>query len=256
EEELQSIVQRLHTLDLPFLVIGHGSNLLVDDFPGVFISLKKMESIFTAEQRRVTASSELPMATFIRKVATLGWGGCESLAGIPGSLGGAIYMNAGAHYQSVFDYLVSLKFLDHSGVIRVLPRDQIDFSYRRGFRDGIILSAQFSFLKKESTEILLGKIRDKMQWRREKQPRGPNGGCMFKNLANHFAGALVEQVGLKGTSIGGAKIAEQHGNFIVNNDGNATVSDIKRLLRLMRQRVFERYGIFLEREILFASDRC
>jgi UDP-N-acetylenolpyruvoylglucosamine reductase len=254
EEELQILVRLLQIFEIQHFLIGHGSNLLLDKFGGVFISLKKMPAIFEVDRSLLTVSSEISLATFSKRVATLGFQGCEELVGIPGSLGGALHMNAGAHRQAIFDHLVSIKFLNSSGKIKIISKEQIDFGYRHGFQKGIILSAQFSFTRKESPQLLLEKIKAKAQWRREMQPSQPNAGSIFKNPENHFAGALIEQAGLKAIAFGGAKVSEKHANFIINHDQKATADDIKRLLRLVRQRVFERHGIFLEREILFASD--
>ncbi|MDR1435544.1 MAG: UDP-N-acetylmuramate dehydrogenase [Puniceicoccales bacterium] len=256
EEELKVLFQLLQIFEIPCFVIGHGSNLLLDKFGGIFISLKKMPPIFEVDRSLITVSSELSLATFSRRIATLGFQGCEGLASIPGSLGGALCMNAGAHQQSIFDQLVSIKFFDDSsGKIKIISKEQIDFGYRHGCQKGAILSAQFSFTRTESPQFLLEKIKAKAQWRRETQPAQPNAGSIFKNPENHFAGALIEQAGLKEITFGGAKVSEKHANFIINHEQKATADDIKRLLRLVRQKVFEMHGIFLEREILFASDR-
>ncbi|MDR0590651.1 MAG: UDP-N-acetylmuramate dehydrogenase [Puniceicoccales bacterium] len=255
EGELRELIRQLRTAGIPYRAIGHGANLLLDECEGVFISLRKMPVSWVIDRGTLTASANIPLATFVGRLAALGFPGYEALMGIPGTLGGALYMNAGAQGQSIFDHLRSLKFLDSSGEIGVISKGEIRFGYRHGFRRGIILGAQFSLERRESAAILLEKIRAQARWRRGKQPSQPNAGSIFKNPENHFAGALIEQTGLKGVGIGGAKIAETHANFIVNGRKTATAGDIKRLLRLARQSVFEKHGIFLEREILLASDK-
>ncbi|MDR3317612.1 MAG: UDP-N-acetylmuramate dehydrogenase [Puniceicoccales bacterium] len=254
ETELQTLIQYLQSAAISHIVIGRSSNLLLDDFKGVYISLKKMPTILEITPSQITVSSQIVLGAFAKRMATLGLQGCESLTAIPGTIGGALYMNAGAHQQSIFDHLISIKFLDFSGEIKTILKDEIDFSYRHGFREGIILSAQFSFTQQEAPEVLLEKIRTRIQWRREKQPSEANAGSIFKNPENYFAGVLIEQAGLKAMSIGGATVSPVHANFIVNCDQKATVTGIKRLLRFIRQKVFEKHRIFLEREILFASD--
>jgi UDP-N-acetylenolpyruvoylglucosamine reductase len=254
EGELQELIRQLRTMEIPYRAIGHGANLLLDECEGAFISLGKMPASWAIDRGTLTASANIPLAMFTRRLAALGVQGYEALAGIPGTLGGALYMNAGAQGQSISDHLRSIKFLDFSGEIRAINKEDIQFGYRCGFRKGIILGAQFSLERMESVAILLEKVRAQIQRRKNRQPSQPNAGSIFKNPDNHFAGALIEQTGLKGTAIGGAEIAECHANFIVNGSKTATAHDIKRLIRLARQSVFERHGIFLEREILLASD--
>ncbi|MDR1303006.1 MAG: UDP-N-acetylmuramate dehydrogenase [Puniceicoccales bacterium] len=254
EDELRELIRQLRAAEIPYRPIGHGANLLLDEWEGVFISLRKMPVSWDIDRGTLTASANIPLATFVKRLAALGIRGYEALAGIPGTLGGALYMNAGAQGQSIFDHLRSIKFLDISGEIGAMAKDGIQFGYRCGFRGGIILGAQFSLDRRESAAILLEEIGAQIQRRKNKQPSQPNAGSIFKNPENHFAGALIEQTGLKGAAIGGAQIAECHANFIVNGRKTATAQDVKRLLHLARQSVFEERGIFLEREILLASD--
>ncbi|MDR2807151.1 MAG: UDP-N-acetylmuramate dehydrogenase [Puniceicoccales bacterium] len=254
EEELLILMGIFQDFNIPYAIIGHGSNLLLDDFKGVFISLKKMPPLFIVHHRSVTVAAAMPLAVFVKRVAALGFQGCEELAGIPGTIGGALYMNAGAHQQSIGDHLIRIRFLDRSGAVKTILRAQMKFSYRYGFRDGVILEAEFFFPQSESPQSLREKIQHRMRWRRASQPTQPNGGSIFKNPPSHFAGMLIEQAQLKGMIMGGAQVSEKHANFIINADRRAVAKDIKSLLRLMRQKVFEMQGIFLEREILFASD--
>jgi UDP-N-acetylenolpyruvoylglucosamine reductase len=253
-EMLAIALRELTRTRVPFLVIGHGSNLLIDNLGAVWVSLKKMPSIFTQNAGWVEVSAGFSLAIFCRQIAKLGFSGCEELAGIPGTIGGALHMNAGTAQQTISDKLVSIDVVDFFGNRQVVDQSQIPFTYRKGFCGGVILSAKFQFTEREVPESLLGKIHEKMLWRQAKQPKQPNAGSIFKNPQNSFAGMLIDQAGLKGIQIGGAQISEVHANFIVNATGQATANDVKRLIDLVRQKVFEQYKIFLEREVLLASE--
>lgn len=253
-ESLTILLGELTGTKIPFLTIGHGSNLLVDGLLGVLISLKRMPQIFTQKDGYIEVSAGLSLAIFCKQIAKFGIQGCEELAGIPGTIGGALRMNAGSHRQSISDKLLSIDVINFSEIYQTIYKSQIPFAYRKGFRDGIILGAKFQFTEREAPEILLEKIHEKMLWRRENQPQQPNAGSIFKNPQNLSAGALIDRCGLKGTPVGGAQISEKHANFIVNTTGHATAVDAKRLINLARQKVFEKYKIILEREILFTSE--
>ncbi|MDR0678564.1 MAG: UDP-N-acetylmuramate dehydrogenase, partial [Holosporaceae bacterium] len=253
-ETLAVLLREFIKTKIPFLIIGHGSNLLIDDLRSVLISLKKMSPIFTQKEGWIEVSAGFSLSVFCKQIAKFGLQGCEALAGIPGTIGGALYMNAGTFQQTISDKLISVDAIDFSGNRQTIHKSQISFTYRQGFHSGIILGAKFQFTEKEEPEILLEKIYKKMLLRRENQPKKPNAGSIFKNPPDLSAGMLIDQVGLKGTQIGGAQISKKHANFIVNATDQATASDIKQLINLTRQKVFEKYGIILEREILFASE--
>ncbi|MDR1366871.1 MAG: UDP-N-acetylmuramate dehydrogenase [Puniceicoccales bacterium] len=253
-ESLVTIFKKLIETKIPFIIIGHGSNLLVDDLCNVLISLKKMPQIFTQKEDWIEISANFSLPLFCKRIANLGLQGCEELAGIPGTIGGALYMNAGTHQQTISDKLISIEVIDLAGNCQIIHKPQISFTYRKGFRNGIILGAKFQFAEKEASEILLEKIHQKTLWRQENQPQEPNIGSIFKNPQTCSAGALIDQAGLKGIQIGGAQISPKHANFIVNATGHATADDVKRLINLTRQEVFKKYEIILEREILFTSE--
>jgi UDP-N-acetylenolpyruvoylglucosamine reductase len=253
-ESLTVLSQELIKIKIHFLIIGNGSNLLIDDPHSVPITLKKMPSIFAEKDGYIEVSAGFSLPVFCNQIARLGMQGCEELAGIPGTIGGALYMNASSHRQSIADKLVSIDVINFSGNCQTIQKSQIPFAYRKGFRDAIILGAKFKFTEKEVPKTLLEKIHEKMLWRQKNQPRQPNAGSIFKNPQNFSAGMLIDQSGLKNTTIGGAQIAEKHANFIVNATGHMTANDVKRLINLVRQKVFEKYEIILEREILFASE--
>jgi UDP-N-acetylenolpyruvoylglucosamine reductase len=253
-ESFATVLKKLIEIKIPFLIIGHGSNLLVDDLCHVLISQKKMPQIFTQKEDWIEVSANFSLPLFCRRITNLGFYGCEELAGIPGTIGGALYMNAGAHQQTISDKLISMEVIDFAGNFQVIHKSQISFTYREGFRSGVILGAKFQFTAKEASKILLEKIHQKTLWRQENQPQEPNIGSIFKNPQNCSAGALIDRADLKGTQIGGAQISPKHANFIVNATGYATANDVKRLINLIRQEVLEKYEIILKREILFTSE--
>ncbi len=187
-----------------------------------------------------------------RTSATLGLSGMHLLAGIPGSFGGAVAMNAGAYGEEISQTLLSAKVLEEDGEIRDYSREDCAFGYRKSiFQDShkVILEAVFQLARDDSARLLAeqGKI---MEERKAKQPLDlPSAGSIFKRPAKGFPGALVEQAGLKGFQIGGAQISPRHANFIVNT-GNATAQQIYDLSEMARQKVFETSGISLEREII------
>jgi UDP-N-acetylmuramate dehydrogenase len=170
------------------------------------------------------------------------------LAGIPGTIGGALIMNAGAYGGEISDYLVDVELLNN-GVIELRKKSEIGFSYRRsGFRSEVILGAGFTLPQGNKEEIVQLR-KDLLLKRNRTQPTNmPNSGSMFKNPEGNFAARLIEQAGLKGTRIGGAQISEKHANFIVNH-GDATARDVMDLITLAKKKVFENAGIQLELEV-------
>jgi UDP-N-acetylmuramate dehydrogenase len=174
----------------------------------------------------------------------------EFCAGIPGSVGGAVRMNAGAYGGEIGNVVESVNFLDASGKIRNVPRAGLPFSYRNLDlpAESIIIGATFR-LRRGAAEKIAGRVREIIGLRREKHPlEFPNAGSIFKNPPDCPAGRLIEEAGLKGFRIGDAQVSEKHGNFIVNR-GAATAADLLRLIALIHQRVFEKTGHALETEV-------
>ena len=254
-EELKALIAYCKEKALTYAFLGNGSNILFDKTDGIWITLKSLPQELEINDGTVIASANTSLVFFCTQLAKLGIAGCENLAGIPGTLAGALRMNAGAHSQAIFDHLSSITVLRQGEVVSI-KKEAIKYGYRHGLQNEIILGAQFSFSDKESPNLLLEKINNLRAWRLEKQPQKPNIGSIFKNPENTSAGALIDACGLKGILHGGAKISEKHANFIVNDSGDATADDIKFLINLCQQRVFEQHNIYLQREILFASELC
>jgi UDP-N-acetylmuramate dehydrogenase len=174
----------------------------------------------------------------------------EKLEGIPGSIGGAIFMNAGAHGQQISDRIKNVTSITANGEIITRTKEECKFSYRNSiFKNEIILSAEFNFIPMPK-EVINKNRKEVLAWRKEKQPlQYPNAGSIFKNPANNLsAGALIESCNLKGFSIGDAQVSELHANFIVNK-GNATAKNVKALMEKIVQSVKKTHGVELEMEI-------
>lgn len=250
-EDLKLLLSLLKKYKIPSRVIGCGSNLLVADrgLRGALIHLTSREFDFLEFQNeQVKVGSAMRLGKFVQKTARASLSGIEFLAGIPGSVGGAVVMNAGAWGRSISDVLTEVEVMDHSGrIINFLSR-QIKFGYRSSnLSDFIILSATFRLVKRNLAEIKK-KIRDYLTKRRLTQPSFPSAGCVFKNPLGFSAGYLIENCGLKGLKVGGAQISLRHANFIVNT-GNATFSDVFSLIKLIKREVNKKYKINLELEI-------
>lgn len=248
--DLVRIVTYLQEQGFPFVMIGNGSNLLVSDdgIRGAVINLEKGLSSISAEGNVVAAEAGVRLPRFVDFCIQRGLKGVEMLPGIPGTLGGAVVMNAGAYEGEISDHLVEVEVLRNGEILRVKKEDA-GFSYRRsGFRRDIVLSATFQLPEGDKAELM--KVRRELLIKRnESQPLNmPNSGSVFKNPETSFAAKLIEDAGLKGKRIGGAQISEKHGNFIVNV-AKATATDVLALIRLAREEVAQKSGITLELEV-------
>ncbi len=236
---------------VPVFVLGRGSNLLVSDdgFDGLVISTSGMNAIEVAGCV-ITAGCGAALSRIAICAVREGLAGAEFCHGIPGSLGGAVFMNAGAYEGSMADIVTSVCMLENGSVVTVSGRD-MEFGYRksRAMRSGgIVLSARLS-LNAGNEEEIAEKMRSLDQKRSEKQPlEYPSAGSYFKRPEGYFAGALIDQAGLKGFRVGGAQVSEKHAGFIVNR-GGATCKDILALEHEVVTRVEERFQVRLEREV-------
>ncbi len=244
-EEIRTLFVWCREFKIPYFILGKGSNVLFDDdgYKGLVIKLSKF-------------GAGNSLHSLIQNAANQGLGGLEKLEGIPGTIGGAIFMNAGAHGQQISDCIKSVSSITENGKIITRTKEECKFSYRSSiFKNETILSAEFNFVPMPK-EIIYKNRKEVLAWRKEKQPlQYPNAGSIFKNPANNLsAGALIESCNLKGFSIGNAQISELHANFIVNK-GNATAKDVKALIEKIVQSVKEIHGVELEREIIIAQSK-
>jgi len=238
--------------------IGLGSNLLVRDggIRGAVISTSALPKTFEAlGSGRVRCSAGLPCATLAKRAAREGLGPAAFFAGIPGSLGGALAMNAGAFGGETWDSIESVGTIDRSGALHTRTRDEYEIGYRsvRGPEAEWFLDAVFAFRETGAGEQ--DEIRSLLRQRAEKQPLGlPSAGSVFRNPAGAHAGELIERSGLKGLRCGGAVVAEKHANFIINA-GEATAADIETLIETVRARVQAATGVLLEPEVRIVGER-
>ncbi|NUM80698.1 UDP-N-acetylmuramate dehydrogenase [bacterium] len=255
-ETTDALIQLIHycrSNGVPVFVLGKGSNLLVSDsgISGVVIDLSECCSFTDFDEMRVTAGAGVQVPKLVLDCEKKSLGGIEMFAGIPGTVGGAIKMNAGCHGKEFFDVTVSVNFLDGDS-IETWPKSKIEFSYRhvKTFDDParIILSATLQ-LEKTDIAVLTEKRKHFMKIRQQTQPINlPSSGSVFKNPAGDHAARLIDACGLKGYRRGGAVISEKHANFFVN-EGNAKAADVLEIIRHTQAVVKKQFGIKLELEV-------
>lgn len=247
--ELMLIWNFLQEKKLRYLVIGNGTNVLFDDagFDGLILSLKKLNRFMIIDKNILTAGSGILLDDMVLFSIINNLSGIEHLSGIPGTVGGAIYMNAGAFDTEIKDILYSVEIFK-DGEFTTLKASELSFSYRKSsIKDEIVVSGSFklNFAKNDPHKIR----NDILNKRGEKQPlEYPSCGSVFKRPPGTYAGKLIEECGLKGFSIGGAKVSEKHSNFIINFN-NASSKDIKELISHVKMVVFQKTGIVLEEEV-------
>jgi UDP-N-acetylmuramate dehydrogenase len=251
-EDLQIVISLCREEGMQYLPLGNGTNLLATD-RGVrepLINLSRGLKDIRKQGTKVMAGAGLGLPQLLLFCASNGLSGLEPLAGIPGTVGGGIRMNAGSWGMEVGDRISSLMLMDRAGEIRWLKRDEVTFDYR-GIDlppEKIILQGEFSLHKGEESEIT-GKMKDFMLRRKEKQPLfQPSAGSIFKNPPDTPAGKLIEEAGLKGLRRGDAMVSPLHANFIVNV-GTARARDVIGLITQIRDRVYQEKGIRLELEV-------
>jgi len=256
ERELTNVIGYLRRRQVPFIPVGNWTNLIVRDggFRGALVSLARLRSLCLRDEGKdnvlLLAGAGCPLSELVNLAMREALTGMEFCAGIPGSVGGAIRMNAGAYGGEIKDIVQSVNLLDASGGIHAAARDELPFAYRTLDLpvETIIIGAAIR-LQRGDAEKIAGRIREILGMRKEKHPlEFRNAGSVFKNPRDCPAGKLIEEAGLKGIRIGDAQVSEKHANFIVNR-GHATAADILRLVALVQQRVLEKTGRVLETEV-------
>lgn len=251
-EEVISAIKAAKEMGLPVFVMGNGSNLLVKDggMEGVVVLLGEKMAKITREGKKIHAEAGAMLSRLSREALGAGLKGLVFASGIPGTVGGAVVMNAGAYGGQISDVLVRAKVLTGDEV-KWMSRDELEMGYRstKPLKEGgIVLEAEFE-LEEGDIEALTNETNELSRKRREKQPLAlPSAGSTFKRPEGYFAGALIEQAGLKGTSVGGAQVSELHAGFVVNT-GGATAADILGLMKKIQNTVFEINGVMLEPEV-------
>lgn len=253
-ESIGKTIQLIKKHHVNWRAIGRGSNLLVSDkgIEGVVIKLGNGLDHIETDGETVVAGGGVSIVKLSTMLSKQGLSGLEFASGIPGSIGGAVYMNAGAHGSDMSNILVKAHILFEDGTMEWLTVDEMEYSYRTSVlqkkRPGICLEAvlQLKAGKKEDITAVMQKNKD---YRRETQPWNyPCAGSIFRNPLPEYAGQLVEKAGLKGHKIGGAQISEMHGNFIVNA-GGATAKDVLDLIEYVQKTISEKYGVAMETEV-------
>lgn len=255
-EDWSFVLKLAETEQVPLRIIGFGSNILVGGkgVAGIICSTKRMNHV-SQNGEHIKAEAGAALDKVCEIACEAGLAGMEKLSGIPGSVGGAVYMNAGAFGQETFDCLEYFDVIDFEGRPATLLKEEIKYAYRKveGIQNYIILSAGFNLTKGDFTQLIESR-NTVLHKRMEKQPlEYPSAGSVFKRPVNDYASRLIDDTGLRGLSVGGAKVSEKHAGFIVNFN-RATPQDIKTLMDLVREKVKEKHGVELELEQILWGD--
>lgn len=255
-EELSAVLECLKNEKIPCFILGKGSNLIVSDkgIEGAVISLQRLDKISVFGDT-IIASAGASLAAVCVVAMQNGLSGLEFAYGIPGSVGGAIYMNAGAYGGEMSQVVLSAKGINLCGNIVDIPLSEMQLGYRTSIfkQNGMVVTEITFKLEKGDSAEIQAKMEDYMGRRRDKQPlQYPSAGSTFKRPEGYFAGALIEKNGLKGARVGGAMVSEKHAGFVINYE-NATAEDVLTLMKNVQQKVFEADGVKLEPEIIFVG---
>lgn len=255
-EECIAAVEECRQKNLPFFILGKGSNCLFSDlgFEGLLLHIK-IDGFEEPEEGVFKAGAGFSFSLLGTRTAREGWSGLEFATGIPASVGGAVFMNAGANGQETCDSLVEVEYLHKDGTVEVFQKKDLKFSYRTSpFQkmEGVILSATFKLTPSPTART---RQQELFHYRKKTQPyHEKSAGCVFRNPEGLSAGALIDEGGLKGSSIGGAAVSEMHGNFFVNRSG-ASCTEFLKLVEKVETEIYERTGVKLIREIRVISPK-
>ena len=257
-EQIAPILEVCRNEEIPWTVIGNGSNLLVGDggIRGVVLEIGKQMSDVVIEGTVITAGAGAMLSSIASRAAAAELTGMEFASGIPGSLGGAVVMNAGAYGGEMKDVVTSVKVMDADGHIYDMSSDELDFSYRHSAveAEGLIVLEVTMKLAAGVQQDIDDRMKELSDSRRTKQPlEYPSAGSTFKRPEGYFAGKLIMDAGLRGYSVGGAQVSEKHCGFVVNR-GGATAADVTGLIRDVQKKVMDQFGVMLEPEVKMLGD--
>lgn len=253
EEELWNALHLACQEKVPFFIVGNGSNLLVSDegFRGMILHTGGMLKDISVEGDVIYAQAGALLSTVAKTALEHGLAGMEFAAGIPGTLGGAVCMNAGAYGGEMKDILLDAEVLTQEGERLVLPVEELDLSYRHSVifeKNYVVLAAHIRLSRGDTAEIK-NRMNELAGARRDKQPlEYPSAGSTFKRPEGYFAGKLIQDAGLKGYTVGGAQVSEKHSGFVINR-GGATAEEVRFLIRQVQQKVRSQFGVELEPEV-------
>lgn len=258
EAELRALLMKAAEAAVPVTLVGNGSNLLVRDkgIRGLVIKLGNMLRDIEIDGKVLTFGSGVSLAMASKKAAELGLSGMEFAVGIPGSIGGAVYMNAGAYDGEMAKVVRSVRVMDAAGNVSELTAEELDFGYRHSALQGSgkIVTSVTVELASGDKQAIADKMADFSNRRITKQPLElPSAGSMFKRPPGYFAGTLIDQTGLKGYTVGGAQVSTKHAGFVVNT-GGATAADVLQLISDVQAKVMAVHGVKLEPEVLVLGE--
>ena len=257
-EQLPRVITLCRQFELPWMVIGNGSNLLVGDkgIRGVVIELGKQADKVEINGNTVTAEAGAMLAAVARQAARAGLSGMETLSGIPGTIGGAVVMNAGAYGGEMKDIVTSVTVLTKEGEEKRLSLEELELSYRHSCipeNEYIVLKAELELEPEEPGQVE-ARMRIVAEQRVAKQPlEYPSAGSTFKRPEGYFAGKLIQDAGLRGFQVGGAQVSEKHCGFVINKN-HATAADIDNLIKEVQDRVEQNAGVRLETEVKYIGE--
>lgn len=258
DEEVLKLVRLFDEMKEDYLIIGNGSNLLITDAGierPVIVLDKNFSNIIMIDEVTLYAEAGASLKSLANKALDLGLGGLEAISGIPGTVGGAVYMNAGAYGSEIKDVVSKIRYIKDDSIAE-LDASEANFAHRRSiFQDKgyIILGAYFKLEKKEKKDIE-EEQRDYTQRRKDKQPlEYPSAGSVFKRPEGYYASKLIEDAGLKGLSVGGAMVSKKHSGFIINT-GSASFDDVVTLIEKVKAIVLEKFAVSLEEEIRIINE--
>ena len=255
EEQLRKLIPYFENVSIEYFVLGRGSNLLVGDkgYPGVILQISDACQQIEAEGNRLQVQAGAALSKVALFAMERGLEGLEFAAGIPGTVGGGVVMNAGAYGGEMKQVVESVRVLSSEGEILTLDNDTMEFGYRTSIirkRNFTVLSVTFR-LREGNREEIRARIEDFQKRRMEKQPLNyPSAGSTFKRPEGYFAGKLIMDAGLRGFQIGDARVSDKHCGFVVNV-GKATARDVTDVIEEVQEKVRERFGVSLEREVIY-----
>lgn len=257
-EQLGALIPYFNQMEIPYFVLGNGSNLLVGDhgYAGIILQLKEKFNKVTVTDTEIHAQAGALLSQVAQCAMENSLKGLEFASGIPGTVGGGVMMNAGAYGGEMKQVVSSVKVMREDGEILILDNQTMEFGYRTSIiknRHFVVLEVVFKLTEGDRDEIR-SEMADLAARRREKQPlEYPSAGSTFKRPEGYFAGKLIMDAGLRGYTIGGAKVSEKHCGFVVNA-GGATAADVTDVIAEVQERVKEKFGVSLEREIIYIGD--
>ena len=252
KKDLLVLIKFFNSQEYPYFILGNGSNILVSDdgYRGAIINTKKTFSKIEVFQNEILCEAGAMLSSVAKTAMTRNLSGFEELAGVPGTIGGAIMMNAGCYGRSISDNLKMVEIIDKDGNLQKLKASEISFGYRKCSLEGVIIRAIFH-LSMENIVKIENKMNELLLKRKKSQPLTlPSCGSVFKRPKGHFAGKLIEDSMLKGKIIGGAMVSKKHAGFIINYD-KATSEEVKELIQLVQDKVKDKFDVLLEKEVIY-----